>query len=216
VEEEKDTEEEDTLEEVKGGEELERFDVMGGDEKLLKDFLMQHGSDVLNFLDMLSSFSGFELFFFLMVLLVFKLDFNRTESSCFFVLYLRVSYQVFSTTRFFFCFKLFEQILVDFAARLKFVFLPCQLKMNDFGLMADMEIFLEKVNSGVVKTEEGEPPSSPGIMEDDGWTWFLHFVWSVGGLTPLHEGPRQVHPWLQRIQKSELETFGRIKLPPGF
>lgn len=39
--------------------------------------------------------------------------------------------------------------------------------------MAEMPIFLVEVKTGVVKTEEGGPPSSPGITEADWWISFL-------------------------------------------
>ena len=74
-------------------------------------FLMQGCSDILNFLNLLSIFAGFELFFssFLSLLVqMFKLDFSKTDKSFFFVLEFKVSYQLL-TWKLFFFFNLLEE-----------------------------------------------------------------------------------------------------------
>ena len=146
---------------------------------------------------------------------MFKLDLSRTESRRFFILESRDSYQVFLTSTFL-VFCDLEETLASFSFKAEFVFLHSQLNIDDFRLRAVIGIFLDTVKVGVVKTEEGRP-TSPGMMTADSLSISLMYLEGfVGGLGPLQDEPRQIQSLPQRIQNSELDILGRIKLPPGF
>ena len=127
----------------------------------------------------------------------------------------RDSYQVFLTTTFLFFCDL-EETLVPFSSKVVFVVLHSHLNIDDLRLRAVIGIFLDTVKVGAVKTEEGRP-TSPGMVTADSLSIFLMYLEGfVGGLGPLQDGPRQIQPLSHRMQNSELDILGRIKLPPGF